>query len=266
MIEKEQKKSLHTRNTFGDELIVEGRNAVIEALKSGRTIDKLFISSDEQEGSIVRIISMARERGIVISKVDKRKLDFMSPTKAHQGVLAYCAAKEYKTIDDMLKLAESKNEPPLIVICDEISDPHNLGAILRTADICGAHGVIIPKHRNAGLTAVVAKSSAGAIEYIPVARVTNISSAIDELKEKGLWIYGADAEGGMLCFDNDMTGAAAIIIGSEGFGISRLVRKKCDFLIKIPMLGNINSLNASVACGILLYETMRQRYNKSQCN
>ena len=238
---------------------IEGRNPVFEALKSGRRIDKLFIQRDLSDGSLVKIRAIAREKGIVISEVAKQKLDSMSHTGSHQGVIAYSAMHEYCEIDDILNLAREREEAPLIVIADEITDPHNLGSIIRTADAAGVHGVIIPKRRAVGLSAVVAKASAGALEYVPVCKVGNISSAIEELKEKGLWIAGAAMDGESVYGKADLTGPLAIVIGSEGNGISRLVKEKCDFLISIPMYGNINSLNASVAAGILMLEAARQR-------
>ena len=238
---------------------IEGRNPVFEALKSGRRIDKLFIQRDLNDGSLVKIRAIAREKGIVISEAAKQKLDSMSHTGSHQGVIAYTAMHEYCEIDDILNIAKERGEAPLIVIADEISDPHNLGSIIRTADAAGVHGVIIPKRRAVGLSAVVAKASAGALEYVPVCKVGNISSAIEELKEKGLWIAGAAMEGESVYGKADLTGSLAIVIGSEGSGISRLVKEKCDFLVSIPMYGSINSLNASVAAGVLMLEAARQR-------
>ena len=238
---------------------IEGRNPVFEALKAGRRIDKLFIQRDLHDGSLVKIRAIAREKGIVISEAAKQKLDSMSHTGSHQGVIAYTAMHEYAEIDDMLALAQQKGEPPFIIIADEISDPHNLGSIIRTADAAGVHGVIIPKRRAVGLSAIVAKASAGALEYVPVAKVGNISNTVDELKEKGLWVAGAAMEGESVYGSTDLTGPLAIVIGSEGSGISRLVKEKCDFLVSIPMQGKINSLNASVAAGVLMLEAARQR-------
>jgi len=240
---------------------IEGRNPVSEALKSGREIDKIFIKKGNLEGSIIPIIKKARERGIIISEVEKHKLDSMSETGNHQGIIACVAASRYYTIDEIIKAAEEKGEPPFIIICDKISDPHNLGSILRTAECAGVHGVIIPKRSGAGLNAAVAKASAGAVEYTKVCKVTNIARCIEELKDKGLWIAGAEF-GGQDMYKSDMTGAFGLVIGSEGEGISRLVREKCDFLVSIPMYGNINSLNASVAAAVLMYESVRQRNNK----
>ena len=238
---------------------LEGRNAITEALKSGRTIDKVFVAQGDTDKSLQRLAAQAKEAGAVVVPVDRRKLDAMSTTRAHQGIIALAAAHEYVTIDDILEEAAARNEAPLIVICDELSDPHNLGAILRSAECAGAHGVIIPKRRSVGLTATVAKASAGAVEYMKVARVTNISNAISELKEKGVWIYGTAAEGSIPMYQADLTGPAAIVIGNEGDGISPLVRKNCDVMVNIPMRGRISSLNASAAASILLYEAVRQR-------
>ncbi|MGN1419545.1 MAG: 23S rRNA (guanosine(2251)-2'-O)-methyltransferase RlmB [Acutalibacteraceae bacterium] len=239
------------------ELII-GRNAVSEALKNGRTLNTLFVAKGERNGSIGKIIALCKEREIVIKEVDRKKLDFMCGQGNHQGVAAYAAAHEYAEIEDIFALAESRNEPPFIIICDEIEDPHNLGAIIRTAEAAGAHGIIIPKRRGASLTWAVGKASAGAIEYMPVARVGNLASTIDELKEKGIWVYSADMDGKPWC-ETDFSGAVALVIGSEGRGVSRLIREKSDFIVSLPMKGKINSLNASVAAGILMYEVARQR-------
>ena len=241
---------------------LEGRNALTEALRSGRTIDKVFIASGETDRALQHLAAQAKEAGAVVVPVDRRKLDTMSITRAHQGVIALAAAREYFTIDDILETAAERGECPLIVICDELTDPHNLGAILRSAECAGAHGVIIPKRRSVGLTAVVAKASAGAVEYMKVARVTNINSAIEKLKEKGVWIFGTAAEGSIPMYQADLTGPAAIVIGSEGDGMSRLVQKNCDVTVHIPMKGAITSLNASCAASILLYEAVRQRLSK----
>lgn len=238
---------------------LEGRNAIQEALKSDRTIDKLFIASGDTDRGLQRLAAQAKEAGAVVVPVDRRKLDAMSFTHAHQGVIALAAAHDYCTIDDILETAAQRGENALIVICDELSDPHNLGAVLRSAECAGAHGVIIPKRRSVGLTATVAKASAGAVEYMKVARVTNISAAIAELKEKGVWVFGTAAEGSVPMYKADLTVPAAIVIGSEGEGMSQLVRKNCDMLVHIPMKGNISSLNASAAASILLYEALRQR-------
>lgn len=238
---------------------LEGRNAVSEALKSGRTIDKIFVADGDIDKGLQRLAAQAKEAGAVVVSVDRRKLDAMSYTRAHQGIIALAAAHEYATIDDILAEAAARGQAPLIVICDELSDPHNLGAILRSAECAGAHGVIIPKRRSVGLTATVAKASAGAVEYMKVARVTNINSAISELKDKGVWVFGTAAEGSIPMYQADLSGPAAIVIGNEGDGMSPLVRKNCDVMVSIPMAGRISSLNASAAASILLYEAVRQR-------
>lgn len=238
---------------------LEGRNALQEALRSGRTVDKVFIASGEIDRGLQRLAAEAKEAGAVVVPVDRRKLDAMSFTHAHQGVIALAAAHVYYSIDDILEEAAARGEAPLIVICDELSDPHNLGAILRSAECAGAHGVIIPKRRSVGLTATVTKASAGAVEYMKVARVTNISAAIAELKQKGVWVFGTAAEGAIPMYQADLSGPAAIVIGSEGDGMSQLVRKNCDVMVNIPMKGKISSLNASAAASILLYEALRQR-------
>jgi 23S rRNA (guanosine2251-2'-O)-methyltransferase len=239
--------------------IIEGRNAVIEALRAGRTIDKIYISSGETDKTLGHIASKARAAGIVVADCDRRKLDAMSVTKAHQGVIAVCAVREYSTIDDILKAAQDNGEAPFVIVCDEISDPHNMGAIIRSAECAGAHGVIIPKRRSAGLTAIVDKSSAGAAEHELVARVPNIPAALRELKDRGLWIYGTAAEGAASLWDTDFTGPAALVIGSEGDGMGRLVAESCDFVVSIPMKGVVGSLNASAAASIMMYEVLRQR-------
>ena len=238
---------------------LEGRNALTEALKSGRTIDKVFVAAGDTDRGLQRLAAQAKEAGAVVVPVDRRKLDQMSTTRAHQGIIALAAAHVYYTIDDILEEAAARGEAPLIVICDELSGPHNLGAIMRSAECAGAHGVIIPKRRSVGLTATVAKASAGAVEYMKVARVTNINNAISELKEKGVWIFGTAAEGSIPMYKAALTGPAAIVIGNEGDGMSQLVRKNCDVMVHIPMKGNITSLNASAAASILLYEAVRQR-------
>ncbi len=245
--------------------IIVGRNPVTEALRSGRNIECLYIAKGELRGSARLIIALAREKHIPIKEVDRRKLDFMTGHASHQGVAAVAAIKEYSSINDIFSLAESRNEKPFIVILDEIEDQHNLGAIIRTAECAGVHGIIIPKRRAAGLSGIVGKASAGAYEYMPVARVTNIPMAIDELKQRGCWIYGADMDGQTYC-GSDLTGACAIVIGSEGKGLGRLIREKCDVILSLPMLGKINSLNASVAAGVLMYEFTRQRMNLTAKN
>ena len=239
--------------------IIEGRNAVIEALRSGENIDKIYLAKGETDKTLGHIASRAREKGIVVVEADRRKLDGMSRTHAHQGVIALAAMREYVTVQSLLDTAEEKGEAPLLVVCDEISDPHNLGAILRTAECAGAHGVIIPKRRSAGLTAIVGKTSAGAVSYMPVARVSNLPATLEELKKKGIWVYGTAAEGATSLYEADLKGPAAIVIGSEGSGMGRLVREKCDFVVSIPMKGHISSLNASAAAAILLYEAVRRR-------
>ena len=238
---------------------LEGRNALTEALKSGRTIDKVFIAAGDTDRGLQRLAAQAKEAGAVVVPVDRRKLDAMSVTHSHQGVICLAAAHEYASVDDIFAQAEARGEAPLIVICDELTDPHNLGAILRSAECAGAHGVIIPKRRAVGLTAVVAKASAGAVEYMKVARVTNITATIEELKKRGVWIYGTAAEGSIPMYQADLKGAAGIVIGNEGDGMSQLVRKSCDVMVHIPMKGRISSLNASAAASILLYEAVRQR-------
>ena len=238
---------------------LEGRNALTEALRAGRTIDKVFIADGDTDRGLQRLAAQAKEAGAVIVPVDRRKLDTMSFTHSHQGIIALAAAHEYATVDDILEEAAARGETPLIVICDELTDPHNLGAIMRSAECAGAHGIIIPKRRSVGLTATVAKASAGAVEYMKVARVTNINNALNELKEKGVWVFGTAAEGSIPMYKADLTGPAAIVIGNEGEGMSQLVRKNCDVMVHIPMKGKISSLNASAAASILLYEAVRQR-------
>lgn len=240
---------------------LEGRNAVLEVLKSGRNIEKIIVQKGNVEGTIRRIVGIAKEKGVVVQEVVKQKLDEMSQTKNHQGVIAIVSEHEYADVEDIINSAESKGEKPFIIILDNITDPHNLGAIIRTAECAGAHGVIIPKRRSVGLTAVVGKTSAGAIEYMPVARVTNIARTIDDLKSRGIWVACADM-GGDDYFDASLDGALALVIGSEGEGVSRLVKEKCDFTVSIPMYGKISSLNASVAAALLMYEAVRQRNYK----
>ena len=239
--------------------IIEGRNAVIEALRAGESIDKIYLQKGETDRTLGHIASKARSAGVVVVEADKRKLDAMSRTHAHQGVIALAAVREYVSVESILQRAADRAEAPLIVVCDEISDPHNLGAIIRTAECAGAHGVIIPKRRSAGLTAVVAKTSAGAVAHVPVARVPNLPALLDELKEAGVWVFGTAADGDRLLYDADLKGPAAIVIGSEGTGMGRLVAEKCDFKVRIPMKGRLNSLNASAAAAILMYEAVRQR-------
>ena len=239
--------------------LIEGRNAVIEALRAGRPIDKIYIQKGETDKTLGHIASTAKDAGIVVVDADRRKLDFMSRTHAHQGVIALAAIKDYCSVSDILAIAKERNEPPFIVMCDEISDPHNLGAVIRSAECVGAHGVIIPKRRSAGLTSIVEKTSAGAVEHIAVARVANLASAIEELKAAGVWVYGTAADGANPLWKTDLTGPACFVIGSEGAGMGRLVREKCVFLVSIPMKGKVSSLNASAAAAVLLYEALRQR-------
>ena len=241
--------------------LIEGRNAVIEALRTEASIDKIFIQKGEVDKTLGHIASKARAAGIVVVEADRRKLDGMSRTHAHQGVIALAAVREYVSVDDILADAAAKNESPLIVVCDEISDPHNLGAIIRTAYCAGAHGVVIPKRRSAGLTSVVAKTSAGAVSHMKVARVPNIPSLLKDLKKQGVWVFGTAADGTTALYDADLKGPAAIVIGSEGDGMTRLAAENCDFLVSIPMKGDLNSLNASASAAILLYEAVRQRMN-----
>ncbi len=244
--------------------IIEGRNPVIEILKSGRDVDKILVAKGNKEGSIHKIIAMAKDKKIPVQEVDRRKLDQMAESDNHQGVMAYVAAYEYADLNAILDDLEEKEENPFLIICDEINDPHNLGSVLRTANATGAHAVIIPKRRSVGLTAVVAKTSAGAVEYTPVCKVTNLSQTMQMLKEKGIWIVGADMAGENYHFEQDMLGKLAIVVGSEGKGMSRLVKENCDFLVRIPMMGEVTSLNASVAASILMYEAVRQNHVKNK--
>ena len=241
------------------EELIEGRNPVTEALRAGTVIDKLYVARGETDRTLGRMINLAKKAGAVVVECDRRKLDAMSRTHSHQGVIAVAAAQAYAAVEDILQSAADRGEPPLVVVCDEISDPHNLGAVIRTAECAGAHGVIIPKRRSAGLTAVVAKTSAGAVSYLPVARVPNIPSLLKDLQKRGLWIFGTAAGGTTALYDADLRSPAAIVIGSEGDGMGRLVRESCDFLVSIPMKGRISSLNASAAAAVLLYEALRQR-------
>lgn len=245
-----------------DEFKIEGRNAVIELLKSGRPINKIFLQKGERQGSINEIIKLAKKNHVVFSEVEKSKLDTLSNTKHHQGVIAFVAATEYKEIDDIFALAAERGEDPFILIADEIEDPHNLGALIRTAECAGCHGVIISKRRAVGVTEVVAKTSVGATEYVPIVRANNINEAIRELKDRGVWVVGTDGSAKTMYYDQDMTGPIAIIIGSEGRGMSELTMKNSDFLVKIPMMGKITSLNASVSGGIVVFEALRQRLKK----
>ncbi|MEF9970964.1 MAG: 23S rRNA (guanosine(2251)-2'-O)-methyltransferase RlmB [Oscillospiraceae bacterium] len=239
--------------------IIEGRNAVIEALRAGRVIDKVFIAKGETDKTLGHIASTARDAGCVVVDADRRKLDSMSRTHSHQGVIALAAMREYCEVSDILALAETRGEAPFVVVCDEISDPQNLGAIIRTAEAAGVHGIIIPKRRSAGVTSIVDKTSAGAAEHMAVARVPNLSAAIKELQEAGVWVYGTAAEGTNPLWKTDLTGPICIVIGSEGEGMGRLVSETCDFLVSIPMKGKVSSLNASAASAVLIYEALRQR-------
>ena len=239
--------------------MIEGRNAVIEALRTQTNIDKIYIQRGETDKTLGHIASKARAAGIVVVEADRRKLDGMSRTHAHQGVIALATVREYVSLEDILADAAAKGEQPLLVVCDEISDPHNLGAIIRTAYCAGAHGVIIPKRRSAGLTSIVAKTSAGAVSHMKVARVPNIPALLKDLKKQGIWVFGTAADGTTGLYPADLKGPAAIVIGSEGDGMTRLAAENCDFLVSIPMKGDLNSLNASASAAILLYEAVRQR-------
>lgn len=241
-----------------EELTIEGRNAVLEAFRSGKTIDRLFVLKGCQDGPVRTIIREAQKHDTILSYVERERLDQLSETKKHQGVIAYAAAYGYAQVEDMLKAAEEKEEAPFLILLDNIEDPHNLGAIIRTANVAGAHGVIIPKRRAAGLTATVAKASAGALNYTPVAKVTNLTQTIKELKERGIWFVCADMDGEPM-YGLDLKGPIGLVIGSEGEGVGKLVKENCDFNAAIPMAGDIDSLNASVAAGVLAYEIVRQR-------
>ncbi len=238
--------------------VIFGRNSVAEAIKSGRPLDSVMVARGDRSGSIPKIVADAKKAGIVIKEVDPKKLDFVCGHNNHQGIAAFGAVKEYSSVEDIFATAEERGEAPFIIICDEIEDPHNLGAIIRTAEAAGAHGVIIPKRRSASLSFTVAKTSAGAVEFMHVARVTNIPQTIDELKKRGVWVYCADMDGEPF-YKSNLKGAIALVIGSEGNGVGRLVKEKCDVTLSMPMKGKINSLNASVAAGILMYEVSRQR-------
>lgn len=241
--------------------VIEGRNAVLEAFRSGKTIDKLYVLDGCRDGVVNSIVREAKKQDTVINYLSKDKLNQMSQVGKHQGVIAHAAAYKYAEIEDMFALAESRGEDPFFFILDEIEDPHNLGAIIRTANLCGAHGVIIPKRRAVGITATVVKASAGAINYTPVAKVTNISKTIEELKERGMWFACADMDGELM-YKCNLTGSLGLVIGNEGNGVSRLVKEKCDYVVSVPMKGDIDSLNASVAAGVLAYEVVRQRMGK----
>lgn len=239
--------------------LIEGRNAVIEALRSDRTIEQILVAKGDTKGSINVVLGLAKDKGTVVKYVERAKLDEMSQTGAHQGVIAIVTPYKYFALSDIINHAKSKNEDPFILILDELEDPHNFGSIIRTAETCGVHGIIIPKRKNVGMTPTVYKTSAGAVEYMKIAKVTNINAAIDELKKSNIWVYGADMDGESYCYDVNLKGAVALVIGSEGKGISKLTKEKCDVLMKIPMVGNISSLNASVASGMIMYEILKQR-------
>ena len=241
-----------------EENLIIGRNAILEALRSDRTIDSLYVARGNRAGAISALLAKAKVKGIVIKEADPKKLDFLCGHANHQGVVAVAAVKAYATLDDLFRLAEERGEPPFFIIADGLHDPHNLGAVIRTAECAGAHGVIGPKRHSTGLTYAVGKASAGAVEYLPVARVSNLAAAMDELKKRGVWIYAADMDGERWC-DVDYSGAVALVVGSEGDGVGRLVKEKSDFIVSLPIRGNVNSLNASVACGILCYEVVRSR-------
>ena len=245
------------------EELLAGRNAVMEALRSGRGINKLLVAQGSREGSLAEILSLARERGIVVRVVEREKLNAMAGDLRHQGVVAQVAPVAYADLEDILKGAEERGEAPLLLLLDELEDPHNLGALMRTADAMGVHGILMPKRRSVPLTATVAKTSAGAVEYVPVARIGNVVQTLKTLKEKGFWVAGADVEGRQLCQEADLTGSMVLVVGSEGRGMSRLTKENCDLLLRIPMFGKINSLNASVAGSILMYEAMKQRQKEN---
>ena len=246
---------------ISDENIIEGKNAVIEALRAGRPLDKLFLVRGSSDKALAFIASTARSAGVTVTECDRRKLDAMSATNgAHQGVLAVAAAREYCSVEDILAIARERGEDPFVVVCDGLEDPRNLGAVIRCAECAGAHGVVIPRHHSAGITAAADKASAGAAEHLPVARVANLTAALQGLKKEGLWVYGAEADGSAPLWKTDMKGPICLVIGSEGRGLSRLVRETCDFIMTIPMAGRVNSLNASAAAAILLYEIVRQRH------
>ena len=258
----DRKEKNNTSNESMREDLIIGRNAVIEALKSDRTIECVYVSKGDLEGSIKVALGLAKDRGVVIKEADRRKLNTMCDGLNHQGIVARVTPFKYCEVNDILEDAKRKEQQPFIVILDEIEDPHNLGSIIRTAELCGVHGIIIPKRRNVGVTSTVYKCSAGAIEHMKIAKVTNINATIDMLKEQGIWIYGADIDGKDYSYNTDFSGPCALIIGSEGKGISNLTLKKCDLLVKIPMIGKINSLNASVAGGIMMYEVLKGRLTK----
>lgn len=261
--EERYKESVKT-NESAREDIIEGRNAVIETLRGSTTVEYILVAKGDTAGSISVVMALAKEKGVVVKEVDRKKLDQMSVTGSHQGVIAVVTPFKYSEVQDILDYASEKGEAPFIVVLDEIEDPHNFGSIIRTAEVCGAHGIIIPKRRNVGVTPVVYKSSAGAAAYMKIAKVTNINTVLDDLKNKGVWIYGADMTGKSYSFDVSFSGACAIVVGSEGKGISKLTKDKCDVLVQIPMAGKVTSLNASVAGGILMYEVLKQKIQRGR--
>ncbi len=250
--------SVREKNAGGGAGIIAGRNSVAEALKAGRPIAALYVQRGEKNGSLLPLIAKAREQGIPVKEADPKKLDHLCGGAVHQGVVASAAVKEFASLEDVFALAERRGEPPFLVICDELEDPHNLGAVIRSAECAGAHGVVIPKRRGAGLTYAVGKASAGAVEHLPVVQAVNLAALLEELKRRGLWVYAADMDGSPWC-ETDFTGPTALVIGSEGRGVGRLVKEKSDFVVSLPIKGRVNSLNASVAAGILCYEVCRQR-------
>lgn len=251
----------HFKREEAPENVVTGRNPVMEVLRAGRTVDKILVAKGEREGSILKIVAMAREKGIPVQDAERARIEALSGTAGHQGVLAFVTPFEYSTVEDILAVAEERGEPACIVILDGVTDPHNAGAVLRTACCCGAHGVILPKHNSCGMTPTLIKSAAGATEYLKVARVTNITDTVELLKKHNIWIYGTDGNASADLYHTDLTGPCAFVLGDEGRGISRLVREHCDFLIKIPMKGPLDSLNVSVAGAVILYESLRQKEN-----
>ena len=258
---KESRSNAPAERELPEDVLI-GRNAVTEALRAGRGINKLLLAEGDKEGAVSEILALAKERGIVTQFVERSKIEAIAGGLRHQGVLAYAAPVAYAELEDILKAAEEKGEEPFLLLLDELEDPHNLGALLRTADATGVHGVLIPKRRSVPLTATVAKTSAGAIEYVPVARIGNIAQTLKALKDKGFWVAGADMDGTQNYYEADLTGPLVLVVGSEGKGMGRLTKEACDFIVKMPMTGRINSLNASVAGSILMYESMRQRLLK----
>ena len=260
---KKEPRPMPATHTLPEDVII-GRNAVTEALRSGRSINKLLLAEGDHQGSIREIAALAKERGLLVQHVERSKIEAIAGGLRHQGVLAYVAPVDYVELEDILQTAAARNEVPFLLLLDELEDPHNLGALLRTADAAGVHGVLIPRRRSCPLSATVAKTSAGAVEYVPVARIGNIAQTIRSLKKQGFWVVGADMEGQDAYYDANLTGPLVLVVGSEGHGIGRLIREQCDFLVRIPMMGRINSLNASVAGSILMYEAMRQRLKQTK--